>query len=271
MTSTTASKRLTYVEQRGPIEIITLNRPEALNAMSPELADELAEYFGGLKERRDVRVVLMRAEGRAFCAGGDLNSQAFASPGAGRVQRQYDIQIRYSNVIRNMRNCPQPIICLVQGPAAGAGFSTVLATDVRYCTPQAKFNAAYIRIGVGGTDMGSGYFLPKLIGLSRASEYLLTGRYMSAEQAHRFGLVSEVVEADQLLDKGLELANDMLKTAPMGLRMTKESINYQAQLGSIDAALALEDRQQILLMETADHREAISAFLEKRGPNYSDT
>lgn len=271
MTNASTPPALTYVERRGEIEIITLNRPEALNAMSPELADELAEYFQGLQKRRDVRVVLMRAEGRAFCAGGDLDSAAFAAPGSGRVQRQYDIQIRYSNVIRGMRACPQPIIGLIQGPAAGAGFSVALACDVRYCTSQAKFNAAYIRVGVGGTDMGSGYFLPKLVGLSVASEFLLTGRFITPQRALAIGLVSEVVEADALLDKGLELADDMLKTAPMGLRMTKESINAQAQLGSIDAALALEDRQQILLMETADHREAIAAFKQKRPPVYNDT
>jgi len=271
MNTTREPTSLTYIERRGPIEIITLNRPEALNAMSPELADELSAYFGGLQARRDVRVVLLRAEGRAFCAGGDLDSPAFAAPGPGRVQRQYDIQIRYSNVIRTMRSCPQPIIGLIQGPAAGAGFSVSLACDVRYCTPQAKFNAAYIRIGVGGTDMGSGYFLPKLVGLSAASEFLLTGRFIHPERALAIGLVSEIVAAEDLLDKGLELANDMLRTAPMGLRMTKESINAQAQLGSIEAALALEDRQQILLMETADHREAIAAFKEKRMPSYTDS
>jgi len=271
MTATAAAKPLTLVENRGPIEILTLNRPEALNAMSPELADELASYFQGLQKRRDVRVVLIRAEGRAFCAGGDLDSQAFASPGPGRAQRQYDIQVRYAAVTRSMRSCPQPIIALVQGPACGAGFSLTLAADIRYCTPEAKFNAAYIRIGVSGTDMGSGYFLPKLVGLSVASEFLMTGRFISPQRALATGLVSDVVPADKLLETGLELANDMLKTAPMGLRLTKESLNALSQIGSIEAALAFEDRQQILLMETADHREAVAAFKEKRAPNYTDT
>lgn len=269
MTSATSS--LTLVERRGPIEIITLNRPDALNAMSPELADELAGYFQGLKKRRDVRVVLLRAEGRAFCAGGDLNTEAFASPGPGRVQRQYDIQVRYANVVRTLRACPQPIIGLIQGPAVGAGFSLALACDVRYCTPQAKMSAAYIRIGVSGTDMGSGYFLPKHVGLSVASEFLMTGRFISAERARAIGLVSDVVEPDKLLDTGLELAQDMLKTSPMGLRLTKESLNALMQVPSLEAALALEDRQQILLMESVDHREAIAAFKEKRAPNFTDT
>jgi len=270
MTATTAAKPLTLVENRGPIEILTLNRPEALNAMSPELADELSAYFQGLQKRRDVRVVLMRAEGRAFCAGGDLDSEAFASPGPGRAQRQYDIQVRYAAVTRSMRSCPQPIVALVQGPAVGAGFSLTLAADVRYCSPEAKFGAAYIKIGVSGTDMGSGYFLPKFVGLSVASEFLMTGRFMLPQRALATGLVSDVVAADKLLETGLELASDMLKTAPMGLRLTKESLNCLSQTTSLEAALAFEDRQQILLMETADHREAIAAFKGKRAPNYTD-
>lgn len=271
MNAATPAKPLTRVESRGPIDILTLDRADALNAMSPEMADELSAYFLGLQKRRDVRVVLLRAEGRAFCSGGDLDSQAFASPGPGRAQRQYDIQVRYAAVTRSMRSCPQPIIALVQGPACGAGFSLALASDVRYCTPEAKFNAAYIRVGVSGTDMGSGYFLPKYVGLSVASEFLLTGRFISPARALATGLVSDVVPADKLLETGFELANDMLKTAPMGLRMTKESLNALSQIGSIEAALAFEDRQQILLMETADHREAIAAFKEKRPPNFSDT
>lgn len=267
----TSAKPLTRVENRGPIEILTLDRPEALNAMSPELADELSAYFTGLVKRRDVRVVLLRAEGRAFCAGGDLDSDAFAKPGPGRAQRQYDIQVRYAAVARSMRSCPQPIIALVQGPAVGAGLSLALAADIRYATPEAKFGAAYIRIGVSGTDMGSGYFLPKYVGLSVASEFLMTGRLMSPQRALATGLVSDVVEADKLLETGLELANDMLRTAPMGLRLTKESLNALSQIPSLEAALGFEDRQQILLMETADHREAIAAFKEKRAPNWTDT
>jgi enoyl-CoA hydratase/carnithine racemase len=271
MTSTASNKPPILVERRGPIEILTLNRPEALNAVNLELINALNGYFGEVQTRRDLRVIILRAEGKAFCAGGDLKSAAFADRGPGRAQRQYDVQMRYSGVIRLMRSCPQPIICLIQGPACGAGFSLVLASDVRYCTPEAKMNAAYLKVGVGGCDMGSGYFLPRLVGLSVASELLLTGRFIKAERALAVGLVSDVVAPAQLLDTGLELAAEMLKASPMGLRMTKETINAQAQLGSIEAALALEDRQQIILMETADHREAVAAFKEKRVPSYSDT
>ena len=131
-------------------------------------------------------------------------------------------------------------------------------------------NAAYIRVGLGGCDMGAGYLLPRLVGLSNASEFLLTGRFIGAERALRMGLVSEIVPEDKLLETGMALAADMLKTAPMGLRMTKETLNAEIDAPSLDAALALEDRQQVILLETADHREAVAAFREKREPRYGD-
>jgi enoyl-CoA hydratase/carnithine racemase len=131
-------------------------------------------------------------------------------------------------------------------------------------------NAAYIRVGLGGCDMGAGYLLPRLVGLSNASEFLLTGRFIDASRALRMGLVSEIVPEDKLLETGLALAADMLKTAPMGLRMTKDSLNAEIDAPSLDAALAIEDRQQVILIETADHREAVNAFREKRAANFRD-
>jgi enoyl-CoA hydratase/carnithine racemase len=258
------------LERRGPIEILSLNRPDALNAISPEMVAEASAYFSGLYDRLDVRVVVLRANGRAFSAGADLGSVAFVESGAGRPQRQMAMQKRYSGLIKLMRGCPQPIIGLVHGPACGGGFSLALACDVRYAAPSARMNAAYIRIGLGGCDMGAGYLLPRLVGLSSASEFLLTGRFISAERAEAMGLVSGIVAEDELLDAGLELAADMLKTAPMGLRMTKETLNFEIDAPSLDAALTHEDRQQVTLLETSDHREAVAAFREKRAPRYED-
>jgi enoyl-CoA hydratase/carnithine racemase len=162
------------VELREGVEILSLNRPDALNAVTPAMIDELTNYLSGLHQRLTTRVVILKGNGRAFCAGAELGSEAFSSPGEGRPQRQFHMQQRYSGVIRLMRSCPQPIIALVQGAACGAGFSLVLASDVRFAAPEARMNAAYIRVGVGGCDMGSGYLLPRLIGLSVASELLLT-------------------------------------------------------------------------------------------------
>lgn len=260
----------TTVETRGAIDILSLNRPDALNAVTPAMADELAGYFAALPDRPTTRVVILRANGRAFCAGAELTSDAFAAPGAGRAQRQLQMQQRYSQIIRLMRNCPQPIIALVNGAACGAGFSLVLASDVRFAAPAAKMNAAYLKVGVGGCDMGSGYLLPRLVGLSVASELLLTGRFIDAARAKAVGLVSDIVAEDKLLDTGLTLAAEMVRASPMGLRMTKQTLNALIDAPGLDAALMIEDRQQVILLETDDHREAVAAFRERRDPGYTD-
>src|SRR3984957_19489906 len=151
------------LERRGAIEILSLDRPDSLNAISPEMVEEASAYFSGLYDRLDVRVVILRANGRAFSAGADLGSVAFAESGDGRPQRQMAMQKRYSGLIKLMRGCPQPIIGLLHGPACGGGFSLALACDVRYAAPDARMNAAYIRVGLGGCDMGAGYLLPRLV------------------------------------------------------------------------------------------------------------
>ena len=257
-------------ETRGAIEILSLNRPAQLNAVSPDMIEELTGYFAGLHDRTAARVVILRGNGPEFCAGAELGSDAFAAPGRGRPQRQLKMQQNYSAVIRLMRSCPQPIIGLVHGAACGAGLSLLLACDVRFATPDARMNAAYIRIGVGGCDMGSGYLLPRLVGLSVASELLLTGRFLKAERAKAIGLVSDIAPADKLLAMGLEFASEMLRVSPMGLRMTKQALNVLIDAPSLDAALTMEDRQQVILLETHDHAEAVAAFRERRNPSYSD-
>src|SRR5262245_4088859 len=187
-TPVTQPKTIT-VETRGAIEILSLNRPAELNAVSPDMIGELTEYFSVLHDRPTTRAVILRGNGAEFSAGAELGSEAFAALGAGRPQRQLKMQQHYSGVIRLMRSCPQPIIGLVHGAACGAGFSFLLACDVRFAAPNARMNAAYIRIGVGGCDMGSGYLLPRLIGLSVTSELLLTCRFLKAERAKAVGLV----------------------------------------------------------------------------------
>jgi enoyl-CoA hydratase/carnithine racemase len=258
------------VEQHDAIEILSLDRPDALNAVTPAMADELIAYFSGLHDRLSTRIVILRGNGRAFCAGAELGSDAFAAPGEGRPQRQLDMQQRYSRIIRLMRTCPQPIVALINGAACGAGFSLVLASDVRFATRAARMNAAYIRVGVGGCDMGSGYLLPRLIGLSVASELLLTGRFLDAERAKAVGLVSDVVADDKLLETGLAFAAEMARASPMGLRLTKQTLNALIDAPGIDAALMIEDRQQVILLETSDHQEAVAAFRERRDPSYLD-
>jgi len=166
------------IEARGAVEIATLNRPERLNALNEGLVDELNAYFGGLADRKDVRVVILRGAGRGFCAGLDI--QEDRSSDETPVLRTLRTQTSIGNIYRKMRACPQPIIALGHGAAAGGGLSLLLASDVRYATPDFRCNAAYIRIGLGGCDMASSYFLPRLVGASLASEMILTGRFIDA-------------------------------------------------------------------------------------------
>lgn len=256
------------IEARGQVEIATLNRPGRLNALSEGLVDELNAYFGGLADRKDVRVVILRGAGRGFCAGLDI--QEDRSTDETPVLRTLRTQTSIGNIYRKMRACPQPIIALGHGAAAGGGLSLLLASDVRYGSPGFCCNAAYIRIGLGGCDMASSYFLPRLVGASLAAEMILTGRFIDAERALRAGLISEIVDEEALLDRGLALADEMLATAPWGLRLSKQALNLNIDAQSLDAAMAIEDRQQVILSATEDHREALAAFLGKRAPAYRE-
>ncbi|OJW23806.1 MAG: enoyl-CoA hydratase [Sphingopyxis sp. 65-8] len=256
------------IEARGQIEIATLNRPARLNALSEGLVDELNDYFGGLAARPAVRVVILRGAGRGFCAGLDI--QEDRSSDETPVLRTLRTQTSIGNIYRKMRACPQPIIALGHGAAAGGGLSLMLAADVRYAAPGFRCNAAYIRIGLGGCDMASSYFLPRLVGASLAAEMILTGRFIDAERALSAGLVSEIVAEDELLDRGLALADEMLATSPWGLRLSKQALNLNIDAQSLDAAMAIEDRQQVILSATEDHKEALAAFLDKRPPAYRE-
>lgn len=257
------------IEERGAVAIVTLNRPHKLNAMDEPMIAALGAWFGDLTARTDLRAVILRAEGRAFCAGLDLGGWA-RDEAAGPVHHTWRTQRMIAAVMQAMRRCPQPVIACAQGAACGGGFSLLLASDVRYAAPDLRMNAAYIRIGLGGCDMGASYFLPRLVGASVASEYLLTGRFMTAEKALACGLVSDIVPAEALLDTALALADEMLLTSPMGLRLTKDALNLNIDAASMEAAFAIEDRQQVLLAQTADAAEARAAFLEKRAPGYRE-
>ena len=263
------SEDVLLVESRDQVDWVTMNRPAASNALDQSLIEALLGYFEGLRDNHAVRIVVLRANGRHFCAGADLASGAFEDDSRTphniwRAQRQI------SDIYRAMRRCPQPIIALVQGAACGGGFSLALASDIRIAADSAKMNAAFIKIGLTGADMGSSYFLPRLVGTSVASELLLTGRFIHADRALAVNLVSEVVPETELEAAGQRYIADMLRTSPMGLRLTKEAVNMSVDAGSLDAALAMEDRHQALLMMTDDSVEAVMSFLEKREPNYKD-
>jgi enoyl-CoA hydratase/carnithine racemase len=255
------------IEKRGAVDWLTLNRPESLNAITTEMVTELRDYFGGLYEDESVRVVVMRGAGRAFCAGldikevGDREDNPFGG-GMGFQGYLAEVYIR-------MRRCPQPIVSLVQGAACGGGFSFVLASDIRIAGRSVKMNAAFIRLGLSACDMGSSYFLPRLMGTSIASELMLTGRFIHADRALATGLVSEVVDDDQLETAAASYVEDMLNASPMGLRLTKEGLNMAIDAQGLEAAMAIENRNQLMCSRTEDVKEGMRAFLEKRKPVYT--
>ncbi len=257
------------IKHDGAVDYVTLNRPDKLNALNSELVDALVGYFEGLYRRPETRIVVLNANGRAFCAGLDMSSDSGLSTERG-VHTSIAVQQRISDIYRAMRKCPQPIISLVHGAACGGGFSLALASDIRIAADTARMNAAYIKIGLTGCDMGSSYFLPRLVGASMAAEIVLTGRFISADEAKEMKLVSKVVPEAELLSAAKPLIDDMLLTAPMGLRLSKQGLNMSIDAPSLESALAMEDRHQALLAQSSDGAEAIRAFLEKRTPNYKD-
>jgi enoyl-CoA hydratase/carnithine racemase len=232
----------------GPIGVLTLNRPAKLNALNQPMIEELDDLLGMLAVNRDIRVVILTGAGeKGFCSGLDMSETA-AQLFDVTPDVIYFYQTRTSLLFYKMRRIPQPIIAAVHGAAAGAGFSFAMAADVRVVTPQARFNAAYINIGLGGADLCSSFFLPKLIGTGRAYEFLLTGEFMSAQEAKELGFVSRIVEKDKLMETAREIADKMVGKNPVGLWMTKEAINMNLDGASLEQALHLENRNQAFMI-----------------------
>ena len=257
------------LRQDGDVVWATLNRPERLNALSRELVTALREFFVGLYWRRDVRVVVLQGAGGAFCAGLDLKERA--PENADRTVRAgLTAQRSISEIVIAMRRCPQPIVACIDGAASGGGFALALASDVRIATARARMNAAFIRIGLSACDIGVSYFLPRMVGSSVAAEYMLTGRFIDAERARELGLISRIVPAEQLEAEAQGFVTDMLHATPLGLRLTKECLNYAIDAQGLEAAVAMEDRNQILCSQDGDFGEGVRAFLEKRPPVYGD-
>ena len=266
-------------ELRDHIGWLTLNRPEQHNALSWQAMLDLRDFFGSLEDNLDVRVLVIRGAGRDFCVGLDLKDTPGFEGGMGsdaeapmRLRpRGFMIQRKLSDIPNRMRHAPQPIICAVRGAAVGGGFALALASDIRLAGETARFNIGAPRLGMGAGDVGMSYFLPRLIGVSRAALYMFTSRFIDAATAERIGLVSQVVPDDKLDEAAEEVAGELLKISPFSLRMTKEVLNANIDAGSLLEATALENRTQIVCSFTGDAMEAIKAtFVERRAPVYTD-
>ena len=235
------------VEEEG-IGVLSLNRPRRYNSVNFQMMEELEAFWRERIYDLDTHVIILKGNGkRGFCAGLDMKEAMKMLPDM-NTEQFYRFQSRMGRLNLAMRQVPQPIICAVHGPAAGLGFSFALASDVRIISIDARFSAAYINVGLGGADMGCSYFLPRLIGAGRAYEFMLTGNFMSAEEAMSLGLASRMVEREELMETALELARTMNSKNPMGLWLTKEAINMNVDAGGLEQALKMEDRNQTLLL-----------------------
>jgi len=235
-------------EEKDNIGLLTLNRPKTINALNQKMIEELDVLFDEVGANESLRVLILTGSGeKGFCSGMDMKESASKLFGS-TPDQIYKYQCFTSRLFYKMRCIPQPVIAAIHGAASGAGFSFAMASDVRLITPQARFNAAYINIGLGGADLASSYFLPKLIGSGRASEFLLTGEFMSAEEAIQLGLASRIIEKEMLVENAFEMAGKMAAKNPLGLKMTKEAINQNLSIGSLEQALHIENRNQAFLI-----------------------
>lgn len=251
---------------RDGVVVARLARPERMNAITFEMFDEFLALQSAVDADDDARVLVLTGEGRAFCAGLDLDQARTLPemPAAVMLRRQEC----WADSVAGFRNLRTPVIAAVNGAAAGAGMALALAADIRVASSAARFNAAFVRIGLSGGDVGTSWLLPRLVGLGRASEIMLTGRFVEAEEALRIGMVTDVVGTDALLDRALEHAAAICANSPVGMALTKRVLQTNVDAPSLEAALELENRNQVLATRTDDMAEALEAFQAKRPPEF---
>ena len=254
------------------IAVLTFDRPESLNAVNEALLTELEQQLDALGADDGARVVILTGAGRAFCAGLDLKdfgpSLAGASASSASMLR---FQERMASLPVRIRALPQPVIAAVNGAAVGAGMAMALASDLRLCGRAGRFGVGAVRIGLSGAEMGLSYHLPRVVGMSAAADLMLTGRIVESDEAFRIGMVSDVVDDDDLLPRALERAQAIVANTPLGVRMTKRVMWANLDAPNLDTALELENRTQVLTSMGEDAAEARAAFLERRPPRFRGT
>jgi enoyl-CoA hydratase len=257
---------------RPNVTVIRLNRPERLNAMSFELVSEFCDVCEKVGADNSCWVVVLTGEGRGFCSGLDLEDpgvipgiEEMALSRVGMLAMSH-----FSQVVPALRAMPQPVIAAINGCAYGGGLCLSLGADVRFCAESAVFNATGIVNGLTSTELGASYLLPRTVGVSRSNDMLLTGCKVDAREAERMGLVSRVYADDEVLDRAIEAAEQMCEFSAFGLQMTKKVCWTNLEATGLAAAIDLEDRNQLILGNTENLVECITARREKRKPVYTD-
>jgi len=258
-----AGENITVNIKEG-IATVTLNRPENLNILDEALKSDFVSIMPQLDSNNDVRVLILTGSGKAFCAGGDIRA----------FKKRYDNFVKrggatpyYINILgETLLNVSKPIIAAINGQAIGGGLSMILACDIRIASDTAIFNAGFVRVGLT-PELGSSFTLPRLVGIAKAFEMVMTARDISSYEAERIGLVNRVVPADELHEASLEVAKQIASHPPIAIRMAKKAIRHGIEF-SAKEALDYETHLMTYCFSTRDHNEAISAFLEKRKPEF---
>ena len=256
-------------EERAAVATITFDRPDRLNSLTFEVYRELTDTLAKLRSREQVRVVVITGRGRGFCSGGDVEEiigELFSRDMSGLLE----FTRMTCELIGNIRALHKPVIASLNGTVAGAGAVVALACDLRIAATTAKIAFLFTKVGLAGADMGAGFLLPKVIGLSKATELLYTGDFISAAEAERIGLYNKVVEAGELEAETSRWAERLAAGPGFALGMTKAALNRELSL-SLDAALEAEAETQAICMLSPDFREAYQAFKEKRAPEFNKT
>jgi enoyl-CoA hydratase len=241
--------------QAGTV-VLQLNRPKQLNAINEVMRDELTETFAAIATDTSVNVVVLAGAGRGFCSGIDVRDFApvmleASDPAIDRLR----FQEAMAALPQAIWDLPQPVIAAVNGPCVGAGFALCLASDIRICSTAATFGNGAILLGLSGAEMGMSYHLPRIVGTSVAADWMLTGRTVTAQEADRRGLVSEVVEPDFLAVRALELAAGIAQLPPFGVQLTKRALQVNTDAAGLEAAMELENRNQVLAHATDEAAE----------------
>jgi enoyl-CoA hydratase len=255
------------------VALVTLHRPERLNALTSAMLTHLYDILETLGRDESCRVIVVTGAGRGFCAGDDLRDWQPPDwvPGeVGHFHMNMYQQKYVAQLVPRMRATPQPIIAAVNGPAAGAGYALALGADLRVAATSALFVDAFVKIGASGAEMGLSWLLQRIVGATRAAELVLTGRPVDGDEAAAIGLALATVPDSDLLDAAMTLADRIIENTPLGTWMGKATLWSNLEISSLEAAIDLESRAQVLGLGTEDGKEQLRAYREKRPARYTN-
>ncbi|KKI85202.1 enoyl-CoA hydratase/isomerase family protein [Shouchella clausii] len=252
----------TYVEDG--VQVIILNRPNKKNAFNKEMIEQWSKCLKEAKEEERIRVILLTGAGDAFCAGGDVGGMnAHQTP----LDNKNKLWESIHKIPLTLKDMDKPVIAAINGPAVGAGLDMALMCDLRFIKKATKISEGYVKVGLVPGD-GGAYFLPKIVGESKALELLWTGEFIDSEEALRIGLVNKVLEEDRFFEEVLNYAKNIASGPQIAIRMTKRAVKYSNTM-RVEEALDFISSQYAIIKETNDHIEGVSAFKEKRKPNFN--